>query len=72
VGALAATGSMPAVVRASDDFDVQSSRWVGAESFLLLSSRWVLRARATVGRDELPPAGATTFWTATLGLGARF
>ena len=72
VGALVAVGSMPAVVRSATDFDLQSSWWVGAETMLVFESRWVLRAQATVGREEWPPGEHTLFTSGSLGLGLRF
>lgn len=72
VGVQMAAGSMPAVVRSATDFDLLSSRWIGAETLLLFGSRWVLRAQAAVGQEEWPQGEQTLFTSGTVGLGVRF
>jgi YaiO family outer membrane protein len=72
VGARMSVGSTPAEVRSTTDFDVQSSRSLGAEAQLLFGARWVLRVQVTGGREELPPTPATAYWSGSLEIAARF
>ena len=72
IGVFASTGSVPELIREPTDFDVISSRSLGAEATFIVGSRLVLRMSGTFGNEEWPGGGTANFTTARLGLGVRF
>jgi len=66
------TGSVPELIREPGDFDVISSRSIGADVMFILGSRLVLRLSGSLGEEEWPGGRTASFTTGTLGFGVRF
>lgn len=72
LGLVGTTGTLPFAIRTRTDFDVRSSRSIGADAVMVLQSRWVVMAQASVGNDEVPVGGSTAVTAWGLGFGVRF
>lgn len=72
VSVYGSTGSVPELIREAADFDVISSRSLGANALFILGSRLVLRLNASFGEEEWPGGRTASFKTGSIGLGVRF
>lgn len=72
ISVFGSTGSVPELIREPGDFDVISSRSVGADAMFILGSRLVLRLNGSLGDEEWPGGRTAKFTTGSVGLGVRF
>lgn len=72
VGANASGGSIREHPASISDFDVRSTRSMGAEAHFIVKSRWLITAGQMLGRDEQRVGGGVMLQTTQLQLGMRF
>ena len=72
ISVFGSTGSVPELIREPGDFDVISSRSLGADAMFILGSRLVLRLNGSLGDEEWPGGRTASFTTGSLGFGVRF